>query len=88
MSFVSDNMTCGQYVGGAERTTPLIDGAEAVKRALNLIQRRIEMTLCKHIAFNEVLSAAYMKKQKMTVCGLPRVLAGFLTSVVLVPQRQ
>ncbi|KAI9461318.1 hypothetical protein BJY52DRAFT_1117206 [Lactarius psammicola] len=52
--------------GAPKRTTPLKDGAEAVKGALNLIQHRIETTMGKHIEFNEVLSAAYMEKQKMT----------------------
>jgi len=36
-----------------------------VKDALGLIQRRIATALGKHIDFNEVLSAAYMEKQKM-----------------------
>lgn len=54
-----------QYIGGAERTTPLEDGAQAVIGALRLIQRRIETTLGKRVDFNEVLSAAYMEKQKM-----------------------
>ncbi|KAH8994050.1 hypothetical protein EDB92DRAFT_1796023 [Lactarius akahatsu] len=55
-----------QYIGGAERTTPLKDGAEAVTRALDLIKLRIETTLGMREDFNEVLSAAYMEKQKMT----------------------
>ncbi|KAH9036924.1 hypothetical protein EDB84DRAFT_1156137 [Lactarius hengduanensis] len=55
-----------QYIGGAERTTPLKDGAEAVTRALDLIKHRIETTLGMREDFNEVLSAAYMEKQRMT----------------------
>ncbi|KAI9442321.1 hypothetical protein H4582DRAFT_1927728 [Lactarius indigo] len=54
-----------QYIGGAERTTPLKDGAEAVVGALRLIQHRIETTLGMREDFNEVLSAAYMEKQRM-----------------------
>ncbi|KAH8978208.1 hypothetical protein EDB83DRAFT_2243118 [Lactarius deliciosus] len=54
-----------QYIGGAERTTPLKDGAPAVLGALHMIQHRIETTLGMREDFNEVLSAAYMEKQKM-----------------------
>ncbi|KAI0254135.1 hypothetical protein BJV78DRAFT_1122074 [Lactifluus subvellereus] len=54
-----------QYVGGAERTTPLEDGAEPVLGALDLIRHRIATALGKGVTFNEVLSAAYMEKQKM-----------------------
>lgn len=67
VSFVSHDMTSRQYIGGAERTTPLEHGAEPVMGALRLIQHRIETTLGKRVDFNEVLSAAYMEKQKMTV---------------------
>ncbi|KAH9176545.1 hypothetical protein EDB89DRAFT_1846188 [Lactarius sanguifluus] len=66
VSCVSHDMTFGQYIGGAERTTPLKDGAEAVTRALELIKHRIEASLGMREDFNEVLSAAYMEKQKMT----------------------
>ncbi|KAI0298518.1 hypothetical protein BC826DRAFT_997790 [Russula brevipes] len=54
-----------QYIGGAERTTPLEDGATAVLGALALIKDRIATALGTDIPFNEVLSAAYMEKQKM-----------------------
>jgi hypothetical protein len=67
VSFVSDDMIHMQYIGGAERTTPLKEGAEPVRGALSLIRNRIETTLGKDIDFNEVLSAAYMEKQKMAV---------------------
>lgn len=43
------------------------DGAKAVRGALELIKQRIATALGKEIPFNEVLSAAYMEKQKMTV---------------------
>ncbi|KAI0066145.1 hypothetical protein BV25DRAFT_1797181 [Artomyces pyxidatus] len=54
-----------QYVGGADQTVPLETGPSAVRDALALIQKRIEMTLHRHEPFNEVLSAAYMEKQRM-----------------------
>ena len=69
VSFVIGDTTPRQYIGGAERTTPLEKGAKPVKDALQLIQHRITTTLGKHIDFNEVLSAAYMEKQKMAVSG-------------------
>jgi hypothetical protein len=60
-------LTSKQYIGGAERTTPLEGGAEAVLGALDLISHRIAVALDKNVTFNEVLSAAYMEKQKMAV---------------------
>ncbi|KAH9961252.1 hypothetical protein BC827DRAFT_1203467 [Russula dissimulans] len=54
-----------QYIGGAERTTPLELGPKAVLGALALIKNRIGTALGRDIPFNEVLSAAYMEKQKM-----------------------
>ena len=67
MSLVTEDMTPRQYIGGAERTTPLAEGAKPVIGALELIQDRIAAALGKHIDFNEILSAAYMEKQKMAV---------------------
>jgi hypothetical protein len=46
------------------------DGAKAVRGALGLIKQRIATALGKEIPFNEVLSAAYMEKQKMAVRGM------------------
>ncbi|KAN0107182.1 hypothetical protein V8E52_010384 [Russula decolorans] len=54
-----------QYIGGSDRTTPMEDSAKAVRGALELIKQRIATVLGKQIPFNEVLSAAYMEKQKM-----------------------
>lgn len=65
---VTKEPTLEQYVGGAERTTPMEAGSKAVLCALALIKNRIATTLGKEVPFNEVLSAAYMEKQKMTVC--------------------
>ncbi|KAJ3475801.1 hypothetical protein NLI96_g11593 [Meripilus lineatus] len=54
-----------QYVGGAENTVPF-DPNSAVTDALDLMKNRIQQALSKsHYEFNEVLSAAYMEKQKM-----------------------
>jgi hypothetical protein len=46
------------------------DGAKAVRSALELIKQRIATALGKEIPFNEVLSAAYMEKQKMAVSDM------------------
>ena len=43
------------------------DGPKAVLGALALIKHRIATALGKDVPFNEVLSAAYMEKQKMAV---------------------
>lgn len=65
--FVVDDTISRQYIGGAERTTPLKEGTEPVQGALRLIKNRIATTLGQDIDFNEVLSAAYMERQKMAV---------------------
>ncbi|KAN0134053.1 hypothetical protein V8E53_008271 [Lactarius tabidus] len=65
MPFVVDDTISRQYIGGAERTTPLKEGTEPVQGALRLIKNRIATTLGQDIDFNEVLSAAYMERQKM-----------------------
>ena len=67
MTLVTEDLTPGKYIGGAERTTPLAEGAKPVIGALELIQDRIARALGKQIDFNEILSAAYMEKQKMAV---------------------
>lgn len=46
------------------------DGAKAVRGALELIKQRIATALGKEVPFNEVLSAAYMEKQKMAVSDM------------------
>lgn len=58
--------------------------------ALALIQKRIATALGKEVSFNEVLSAAYMEKQKMAVSDivsthLQYALRDIVTNVV-VPQ--
>ncbi|KAH9998464.1 hypothetical protein BJV74DRAFT_767901 [Russula compacta] len=63
---VTKEPTLEQYIGGAERTTAMEAGSKAVLGALALIKNRIATTLGKDVPFNEVLSAAYMEKQKMT----------------------
>ena len=46
------------------------DSAKAVRGALELIKQRIATALGKEVSFNEVLSAAYMEKQKMAVSDM------------------
>ncbi|KAI0038640.1 hypothetical protein FA95DRAFT_1505273 [Auriscalpium vulgare] len=54
-----------QYVGGSDRTVPLDACASCVRGALDLINDRVYGALNRDEPFNEVLSAAYMEKQKM-----------------------
>ncbi|KAI0085179.1 hypothetical protein BDY19DRAFT_897156 [Irpex rosettiformis] len=55
-----------QYVGGTDNTVSWDAAPSAVVHALDLIKRRIEQAeLPCRADFNEVLSAAYMEKQKM-----------------------
>lgn len=56
-----------QYVGGTGQTVPFCDAPDCVRRALALIKERVSLALCTDIPFNEVLSAAYMERQKMSV---------------------
>lgn len=57
-----------QYVGGDENTVPFDRAPSAVNRALSLIKQRIEEAKVDiPPTFNEVLTAAYMEKQKMAV---------------------
>ncbi|KAJ7625720.1 hypothetical protein FB45DRAFT_922145 [Roridomyces roridus] len=69
------------YVGGADNTVPFHLAPAAVLQAHNLIEKRIFEALGKRHKFNEVLSAAYMEKQKMAFHsdserGLGPVVAG------------
>ncbi|KAF7976824.1 hypothetical protein HWV62_5506 [Athelia sp. TMB] len=54
-----------QYVGGTDNTVPFSDTAQAVNNALELIRTRAEAALKTKPHFNEILSAAYMERQKM-----------------------
>ncbi|XP_006460754.1 hypothetical protein AGABI2DRAFT_117682 [Agaricus bisporus var. bisporus H97] len=54
-----------QYVGGTENTLPFDKVPNAVVRARDLIQTRVKQALGRDETFNEVLSAAYMERQKM-----------------------
>jgi hypothetical protein len=56
-----------QYVGGSDRTVPFSSAPSAVMSALKLIKERLEQTIDLSIDFNEVLTAAYMERQKMAV---------------------
>ena len=60
-------LTLDQYVGGTDNTVPFKDAASAVVDAMKLIQARAEAALKKRPEFNEILSAAYMERQKMAV---------------------
>ena len=48
-------------------------------KAKGLIEERAGAVLGKTVTFNEILSAAYMEKQKMSVC-VPFVVTGTVTS--------
>ncbi|KAL6310396.1 hypothetical protein BKA93DRAFT_721627 [Sparassis latifolia] len=54
-----------KYVGGADNTVAWDKAPSAVHHALELIQRRMLDALDLRSQFNEVLSAAYMEKQRM-----------------------
>ncbi|KAI8993885.1 hypothetical protein BD414DRAFT_480733 [Trametes punicea] len=57
-----------QYVGGTANTVPFDSAPSAVVKARDLIQERMTSVLpadSGEYVFNEVLSAAYMEKQKM-----------------------
>ncbi|RDB24732.1 hypothetical protein Hypma_007651 [Hypsizygus marmoreus] len=54
-----------QYVGGTANTVPFSEAPSAVVNARDLIQTRIYQALEISSDFNEVLSAAYMERQKM-----------------------
>ena len=56
-----------QYVGGTDNTIPWERAPSAVCDALGLIKLRMKHALNIDANFNEVLSAAYMERQKMAV---------------------
>lgn len=58
-------------MGGTGNTTPFSAAPEAVKAALNLIQTRAAIVMQSKPEFNEILSAAYMERQKMAVRAHP-----------------
>lgn len=55
-----------QYVGGTGNTVPFDKAPSSVCGALALIKGRSRLALQRDIPFNEILSAAYMEKQKMS----------------------
>ncbi|KAF8650406.1 hypothetical protein AX16_005213 [Volvariella volvacea WC 439] len=70
-----------QYVGGTENTVPWGAAPSAVIKARQYIESRIRGALKIPIRFNEVLSAAYMERQRMAFHsdaeqGLGPVVAG------------
>ncbi|KAF8844298.1 hypothetical protein BDN67DRAFT_963043 [Paxillus ammoniavirescens] len=54
-----------QYVGGTGNTIPFDEAPDCIRRALALIKERSSLALGTDVPFNEVLSAAYMERQKM-----------------------
>jgi len=55
-----------QYVGGTGNTVPFDKAPSSVRGALALIKERSRLALRRDIPFNEILSAAYMERQKMS----------------------
>ncbi|KAJ7470891.1 hypothetical protein FB451DRAFT_1472612 [Mycena latifolia] len=69
------------YVGGSDQTVPLAQAPSAVVDAHKLITTRLGAALGQKYEFNEVLSVAYLEKQKMAFHsddekGLGPVVAG------------
>lgn len=65
-----------QYVGGTDNTVPFDGAPSAVVKARDLIHSRMLSVMqaeSGQYCFNEVLSAAYMEKQKMAVRSLATV---------------
>ncbi|KAM6501961.1 hypothetical protein JOM56_001938 [Amanita muscaria] len=65
-NFFSQN--CGapyQYVGGTANTLPWDKAPHAVVSAKELIELQVSKALAQPVEFNEVLSAAYMERQRM-----------------------
>lgn len=62
-------MVAMQYISGTDGTVPLDRAASAVVDALQLIHDRVNrvLELSTPATFNEILTAAYMEKQKMSV---------------------
>jgi len=70
-----------QYVGGTANTLPWDKAPGAVLQAKNMIESRVSKALHGPVQFNEVLSAAYMERQRMSFhsdseLGLGPVVAG------------
>ena len=60
-----------KYVGGTDNTVPFTEAPACVRKALDLIKERayLGLQLDEPFNFNEVLSAAYLERQKMSVSG-------------------
>ncbi len=56
-----------QYIVDTNGTVPFDEAPEAVRTALAFIKSRATAALKKPIDFNEILSAAYLEEQKMSV---------------------
>ena len=56
-----------QYVVDTNGTVPFEEAPQAVRSALAFIKSRASAALNKPVDFNEILSAAYLEEQKMSV---------------------
>ena len=60
-----------QFVSGAPNTVPFAEAASAVRMARELIEQRAREALHLRTSFNEILSAAYVERQAMSVSTWP-----------------
>lgn len=67
---------------------PFNSAPDVVLEAKTLIEERARTVLRDPVTFNEVLSAAYMEKQKMSVCIRSLLQLYLLLSSIEVSQRQ
>lgn len=59
-----------QYVAGTDNTVPFDRAPEVVRDALQLIKDRVAKVVEDGVNFNEILTAAYMEEQSMSVSSL------------------
>ena len=81
------SLTSGKYIGEAANTVPMDRTSSAVRRALQLITDRIHQALGHKAEFNEVLTAAYLQRQKMAVNPALHFLVRKFIDSLLVSQR-
>jgi len=75
-----------KYVAGTGKTVSFDEAPEVVRNALQLIKDRVSYVHEADVDFNEVLTAAYMEEQSMSV-GHPLKLKtlGYTQDILLVP---
>jgi len=84
------SLTSKKYIGGTNQTVPFESTSSAVREALVLIEKRIFQAKGFPLRFNEVLSAAYMERQKMAVSrndGSPVYASSFSFSSTAIVKR-